>query len=167
MNCARKCADSLIVDIEHSARPTKFVVGGAIIHSSYAVLAQCCGAHDARLDCHIQVCVLQDIRPVLMLAHDLLDPDKLGMSSALDGGQQVSVDRARGQLELVFRGVEIFLVCSRGAGSGEASMIKRILSHIKRAVCVIHGLCYDFTFIDKHAADWRLINLHCKLGLST
>jgi len=48
------------MDIEDAARPAKLVIRAAEINRLDAVLAERCGAHDARFDRDIKVCFGED-----------------------------------------------------------------------------------------------------------
>jgi len=52
--------DSLRMNIHDTARTAKLLVRTTIVYSSNAVLSQCRGAHDARLDRDVQVRLGED-----------------------------------------------------------------------------------------------------------
>jgi hypothetical protein len=67
--------------VHDSTTATKAIVQAAEVDCAYAVLPQCRGTHDARLDSHVEIGLAED--GLWVLGHDLGEGDKFGVTGAL------------------------------------------------------------------------------------
>ena len=117
LRCATEVGNLHRVDVQHASGASEPLVPAAKVHGADAVLAKHRGAHDARLDCNVEVRLLQVGDGVL--GQDAGQSNKLGVPRAVQG-----------------------------------------------AVRLVHATTKDLAILYKHTANWGLVALECKFGLS-
>jgi hypothetical protein len=83
MWCTESGLDILRVDVQDTTSAAESLVPAAKVDGADAILTKHGGAHDARLDCDIEIGLVENLERVL--GEDASNRNKLSMSGAIEG----------------------------------------------------------------------------------
>lgn len=127
---------SLRMNGEYTSSTPESIIGAAKVDLPDLVLSQGRSTHNARLDCDVEVCLLE--LSLLMDLEEFCDCEKLCMTCTL-----------------YFHLVMVYIFRTREC----------CITYVHGAICIIHARSHNLVFVDQDTAHWGLAAQESALAL--